>query len=238
MEQLKLSICVPCYEMNGKGLFFLKRLLDTISKQFINKTLYEVVISDHSQNEDLLEAVRMYESLVHIKYVRFEEKRGICSANLNNAIKHASGKFIKPLFQDDFLSSPEALQLMFSAVEKYENQNRWFAHTYIHYNEEQKAFFNVRKPTYNRKIIEGENTIGPPSVVLFLNDENYFDENLIWFMDTEFYHRLYQKYNEPVIFGNKGLVGNCIWEGQVTKTLITEEIINKENDYINQKYPR
>jgi hypothetical protein len=62
-----------------------------------------------------------------------------------------------------------------------------------------------------------------------------FDENLIWLMDVDYYKRLYDKFGFPSICNYITIV-NREHQNQVTNTLATEEIKQKELNYIKQKY--
>jgi glycosyltransferase involved in cell wall biosynthesis len=220
---LKLSICVPVYEMKGKGAYFLYRLLETIHNQSYNN--YEVVVSDHSIGEELKNVCSRFNRIVYLKN---EEKRGSSSANINNAIKNSNGDIIKPIFQDDFFSSRETFSTLTASINE---SDKWGATGFNHiYGNDT---FRYAIPYYNNNIINGVNTIGAPSTVFF-REKFYFDENLIWFMDCEFYHRLYLK------FGNPKIINDCcvtIDTGDHSiSSSITEEIIEKEKKYIKNLY--
>ena len=111
------------------------------------------------------------------------------------------------------------------------------ANEYTHLDLSNNSFYNQRTPSYNEGMKNGENTIGPPSSTIFLNDDNYFDMNLLWFMDTEFYYRMYLKYGLPTIL-KSSIPLNVVttWSGQTTSTRITRELIDKEHSYINYKH--
>ncbi len=48
---MKISVCIPTYEMAGHGAAFLLRALESIKQQTIKDL--EVVVSDHSENEEI-----------------------------------------------------------------------------------------------------------------------------------------------------------------------------------------
>ena len=76
-----------------------------------------------------------------------------------------------------------------------------------------------------------QNTIGCPSAITIKKEVKIqFDKNLLWFMDCDFYHRIYLSYGEP-IFIYKPIVVNYIHPYQVTSR-INQEIINKEKNYL------
>jgi hypothetical protein len=60
--------------------------------------------------------------------------------------------------------------------------------------------FRYRVPYFNERMIEGENTIGAPTVMFYENDlDLFFDEELDWMSDAELYHRLRQAHGEPLV---------------------------------------
>jgi hypothetical protein len=52
-KKFKLSVAIPCYEMSGKGVEFLEKSLKIIESQNIDFSKIEIVISDHSINDDI-----------------------------------------------------------------------------------------------------------------------------------------------------------------------------------------
>ena len=216
----KISICVPCYEMRGKGIPFLKDLLSSVLQQTYKNI--EIIISDHSISDDIEKwsyeiMMEMKQKDIQCEYFRYEDQRGCCSANLNNAIKMASGSVIAPLFQDDFFYSDDCLQNIADALEKNPNYF-WGASGFIHTDENITGFYGAQSPIFNKNTLIGHNTVGCPSVIFFKNttDQVFFDTNLIWLMDCEFYHNLYTKFGKPLVI-EKTQVGIRVWNQSVTK---------------------
>ena len=49
-----ISIVIPTYEMQGRGIAFLRRALDSLNKQVVtNASAIEIVLSDHSTSNDI-----------------------------------------------------------------------------------------------------------------------------------------------------------------------------------------
>jgi glycosyltransferase involved in cell wall biosynthesis len=92
-------IAISTYEANGYGKEYLKYNLNKIFEQTYKNI--ELVISDHSENEDIELLVYSYKNRLNIKYIRNREKYGNISNNINNAIDNCSGNYIKILFMDD-----------------------------------------------------------------------------------------------------------------------------------------
>jgi glycosyltransferase involved in cell wall biosynthesis len=226
MESMLISICIPVYEIKDVGEIYLKQLLQTIEAQ--NYKEYEVVISDHSENNKLKNIVDSFNNSKFFHYFN-SNNRGSSSENLNNAIDKANSENIKVMFQDDFFVSRDALNLL---VESFSN-SFWGAYASIHYKD--KKFYSPLYPYWQDNIKTGYNTIGCPSSIYFRKNDLKFDSELLWYMDTDYYYRLFLKYGPPAI-KNDVIVGIRVSDNSVTKTLITNELIEKENKIISTKY--
>lgn len=226
-----LSVCIPTYEMKNIGPIFLEHSFNILAKQSFKD--FEVVISDHSSNDGIKEICDKYKDLINVKYHKNTDNLGSSSANINNAMRHASGKLIKVLFQDDFLFNEDSLEITVSNfnIEK----DTWLVSRCEHSNDG-KTFIRDFKPHYNDNIHLGLNTISSPSVLTILNDNPlFFDENLIWLMDCDYYKRCYLKHGLPKIL-NAVTVVNRMGEHQVTNSIVNREIERKELEYVKQKF--
>ena len=195
MTRPAISICIPTFELGGRGIPMLSKLLDTIACQTFKD--YEIIISDHSLSDDIRDILPT--KMLNIRYFKNERSRGSCEANLNNAISLASGRFIKPMLQDDFFLLPEALELMMGAVT---SDNDWVAGGCLHCREDDVTnLFQAHFPQWisDRSLALGQNRIGSPSVVMYPSHvkNKFFDENLLWLMDCELYYRLGNEIGKP-----------------------------------------
>jgi glycosyltransferase involved in cell wall biosynthesis len=226
----KVSVCIPTYEMGGLGVLYLKENFDFLKKQTFKN--FEVVISDHSSNSEIENLCIEYSQFLHISYYRNTDKVGISSANLNNSILKSKGEIIKILFQDDFLFDNNSLE---DIVNHFDLKlDKWLVtaceHTY-----DGKTFVRPFYPKYHNEIHKGINTISSPSVLTILNSNPIlFDENLIWLMDCDYYKMCNTRYGEPKIL-NKINVVNRVGIHQVSNTIVTNEIKNKELKYVLEK---
>lgn len=244
------SICIPTYEMGGFGVEFLRFNFKTFKQQCFSD--FEVVISDHSQNDEIKNLCENTD--LDIKYFKNEEKIGNSSANLNNAIKKSNGKWIKVLFQDDFLYGKSALKDLSDFIKENfqiysENCDEngicsennvddvgWVV-TGSEHTMDGNHLLKPYEPNWSLEAIhKGHNTISSPSVLCFKNEKknnSYFDEELNWLMDVDYYHTLYLKYGEPKIMKKINAV-NRVWQGSVTSGL-SQETKDKELDYFQKK---
>lgn len=147
-------------------------------------------------------------------------KEGRVAHNLNEGIKKCKGELIKIMCIDDWFSHPNALKDM---VDNFEGH--WLI-TGCH---------NNPHPTWNDRIIEGYNTLGGLSVILFKNEDVlYFDEEMDWFLDLDWYHRMKEKFGLPKILDLVNInIGTS--EHQLTNKLTDEDKI-REQILTKQKY--
>lgn len=218
--------------MNGSGSLYLFQLLKSIKSQ--TYTNYEVIISDHSKNNEIEDAVSKVTSM-DIKYLRYEENRGKSSCNINNAIRHSTGSIIKPMFQDDFIINRNMLTHINAAYES-NLDIKWGGVGFIHIDKDNALKYDnpTMIPRLNPNIVVGVNTFGCPSVCFFKkNDDILFDEELVWLMDCEFYHRLFLSYGEPHII-NSYDVAVRQWESFTSE--VSNAVKKSEDIYVKKKH--
>lgn len=230
----KISVCIPTYEMKGMGLAYLFQLLKSIKKQTYKN--YEIVISDHSQNSEIEEAVSLVTTM-DIKYHRYEENRGKSSCNLNNAIQHSTGDIIKPMFQDDVIVNDELFSKIAFLYETDPNVT-WGGFGFVHIDKDNNAieYPNVPLiPRMNDNLVTGVNTFGCPSACFFKKQlpDTLFDEKLVWLMDCEFYHKLNLLFGAPTIVGDYDIAVR-IWESFTAD--VSEEVKQFEDKYVKTKH--
>lgn len=230
-NQPLVSIPIPCYEMGGDGVKYLDFCLNKILIQ--DYPNIEIVISDHSKDDDVKKSLKKWETLLNIKYINNPHKRGSSSANLNVALQNCTGDLIKIIFQDDYLLESNSLSTLVTCFNRGNSQ--WLATACGHSNDRINVF-NPHLPKYNDLIAYGTNTISSPSVIMVKNqDLELFDENLIWLMDCEYYKRMYDKFGLPIIC-NYITVINFMHANQVSNTLATTQVKEDELAYVLKKH--
>jgi len=201
---MKISVAIPVYDMNGKGVQFLERSLEMLEKQTFQD--FEVVISDNSQ-DDKLKKIALMGWGFQVCYNKNEGRKNM-GGNINNAISKCQGDYIKFLFQDDYLTDENSLQEIAQTFDF-----DWLV----------TGCSNHMFPYYSADIKKGNNTIGSPSVLAIRNDKPLlFNENLQWVIDCEYYIRLYKRYGLPVVL-NTNNVTIYTGEHQTTSKLSDEE---------------
>ncbi len=217
---MKVSITIPCYEMYDYGDQHLDCALRSIVQQTYQNI--EVIISDHSMNDKIEKITNKYESILDIIYLKYEDKRGSSSANINNCIRHASGDIIKILFQDDYLYNKQSIA---NIVKEFDKDTSWLV-TSFYLTYDKKRLIKRFDPHLSNNILIS-NTIGPPSGLSMINqDPIYFDEDLIWWMDTDYYKRLYDKFGLPKLMTKPTFI-TLLWDGQVSNTIAKSQSLRE-----------
>ncbi len=226
-----LTLTIPTYEMKSLGNQYLKQSFDMLARQTFKD--FDIVISDHSKDTLIRDLCDEYKETLDIKYYKNPENIGNSSANLNNAIKKATGKIIKILFQDDFLFDERSLELIVSAFDL--EKDTWLV-TACEHSKDGKTFYRPFYPRYNDRIHLGNNTLSSPSALAIRNDSPLlFDENLIWLMDVDYYKRLHDAFGPPKVFDEICVV-NRVGTHQVSNTLANQAVREIELIYVKDKF--
>ena len=179
--------------MGGYGFTYLGQLLEELGQQSFQDV--DIVISDQSNDNNVLSVCEKYSKILDIKYFKNEHGRGKAACNINKAMEHATGHIIKILYQDDYFVCKSALQII---NDTFDQGASWVINAFTHSDNEKKSFFNTRLSQYSDNVLLGENTVGIPSNYSILNSEKiYMDENIMYVVDCEFYYRTKQKLGLP-----------------------------------------
>jgi glycosyltransferase involved in cell wall biosynthesis len=187
-----ISICVPTYNQT----FFLKNTLESITNQVgVN---FEVIISDDSTTEDVKLLVAEFQQTypdLTINYFRNNPSLG-SPANWNYALQFAQGEYIKIMHHDEWFIASNAL-LTFLEKCKKGNTLVVCSSKLIYKSIESDVIADylfidkVRKDPFNLIVA---NKFGSPSSVMFHRSNlQFFDNNLVWLVDVEYYIRLLLK---------------------------------------------
>jgi len=236
----KLSICIPTYNNEGvkhsndyNNISMLLDLFKSIEMQTFKD--YEVIISDHSIDNSILVICEEWKNKINIKYHQYTKNYGSCEANLNNAMKLAKGKYIKPILQDDYIISKNAIDKQINVLD---GGKKWVASGCLHINENnKKKLFKPHPPNWGNtnSLLNGVNLIGSPSVIMHVNDGSFYDINLILLMDVEFYYLLFNKYGVPSLINDLDYVSRLRSDG-ISNTMISKKLIEEEKNYLTKKY--
>ncbi len=221
-----ISVVTPVHISTQDQLFYLEQLIKSFLKQRYRDK--ELIVSDDLSDFRVKELCNRFNaSGATVRYVK-SPTSGI-SCNLNYAISHAKGKFVKILFQDDFFSNTFALTLIWMRLAI--TKKHWHVSASIHFNQSTSQFVRKFKPRISNALLDGKNYISSPSVVTFKATAQLdFCENLDYLMDCEWYLRMSHRFGLPV-FGKLILIANRLHVDQAThwakERLKIESIIAK-----------
>lgn len=244
-----ISICIPVYPMAGRAVEMLGELLASIRRQTF--TNYEVVISDDSNMHWPSSGFPAEYYPLHV----LKGKPG-APANINNAIDHAHGDIIKPMFQDDMFIETDTLQKIADAfsVEHCPHEDsldsltspfndsqcqevvKWCALTSHNAGEPQyREYDHIPYPHNSIEALRvGENTYGSPSAMAWRKNDMRFDENLPWLFDCEFYGRMAERYGVPAFIDSSVYIRQ--WSGMATHTVANGYQRILDGNYVVEKY--
>ncbi|TAD90631.1 MAG: glycosyltransferase family 2 protein, partial [Bacteroidetes bacterium] len=185
-----ISICIPVY----KNVTFLQRLLQSLQEQTF--TNFEVVITDDSPDEAIADWLKIHFNDARLRYFKNPLPLGT-PENWNQAIRQATGQWIKLMHDDDWFAHADALQQFFDAT--VGNVAQFYFSNYCNVNVDdtsQAQSFSL--PLWRWKHVEkaphilyARNLIGAPSVTMVSRDvvERY-DGNMKWLVDIDYYIRV------------------------------------------------
>lgn len=224
-----LSICIPAYRHEEGVRLILSRL------EYSDRL--EVLISEDKSEKPL--HLDEFQDQVRFEHTINERPSGPV-ANWNGVISRARGKYIWLLHHDEEPFFINGLGDLLKTLEQDEQRDCLVSHLNINDRWWQRLLRSdvVRKLLVRfPKSVLLQNYIGSPSNVIF-HQSKYaeFDETLQWFVDTEWYYRLFSRCTR-ISFSEFGIITHPYVES------ITQELKNKvgelsqmETKYICQKH--
>lgn len=189
----EISVCIPTYEFNGEGVKFLSELFNSLEKQTFQD--FDIVISDHSKDDNIYKFCKDSSQEFEITYIRNENGRGYQSTNTNCVLQNAEGRILKLIYQDDLFVDNQALKKIKNTFDK--SNCKWLFHGFTHTTDGIETHRNCI-PEWTEMMLEGNNHLGSPSCVAFLNEYVMnMDENIKLLIDTELYHRMRMEHGIP-----------------------------------------
>lgn len=180
----RFSIAIPTHDRGNEGSLWLKELFETIKSQTFQD--FDIVISDQSKNDLILDTCKEYSDDFEFTYVRYEGN--VPCENINIALDNCTGEIIKIMFSDDVFTSNNALEIIHHAYKEYDC--KWTFNGFCETNDG-KTFYSEKVPVWSDYTLEGRNLLSSPSAVSMLNESKVeFDTNLKLLLDTDFYHRM------------------------------------------------
>lgn len=251
MSLIKLSILIPTYNyQNG---------LNQILKSLNNTNLYlfnfiEIVISDDSEKKILSfkEYQKLKNKYINFKYIHNKIPLG-GPKNWNKLIDTAKGDYIWILHHDEYWETGSNLIKNIIEILNKKNPNAiilpiikkkeiLIKNKKLEVSQKHLVFKDIYKRfIVNPKLLIRLNTLGPPSALIYRKKNFYYDENLKYFVDVEFYMRLFKGFvGEKIIIikhNNFNLISSQNNKFAITNYLKKDikKIKLSENFYISKK---
>ncbi|RPD41915.1 glycosyltransferase family 2 protein [Chitinophaga barathri] len=213
MRKPTISICIPAYRQPQ----LLLRCLESVRGQRFRDM--EVIITDDSPDDGVQLLVEKFAADFPLIYSKNEPSLG-SPKNWNAGLAKATGRYIKTLHQDDWLRSPDALELCVKALDENPGASFVFSSCYDIHPDGKEVLHKPSEAQLQRLHEEPEclllgNFIGAPSTVTFRKDTGLlYDPHMKWVVDYDFYIRLC--YKGKALFIDQPLLNIGIHEGQVT----------------------
>src|SRR5437773_2964853 len=96
-NNVPVTVCVPIYN----GALYIRDAIESILNQTVIPQ--EIIVSDSGSSDGTVNIIRDHVERTRVKLIILPTKTPGMVANWNSAIRAASGKYIKFLFQDDLL---------------------------------------------------------------------------------------------------------------------------------------
>lgn len=230
-EKKFFSIAIPTYEMYGNGPTFLEFQFNILEQQSFKN--FDIVISDHSYNDDIKKLCEKWFNRLDIKYFKNIYGVGKSSANINYALSKSKGKWIKIIFQDDFLYDDLSLEKLYYHINMHD-EVKWVI-TACEHTRDGVNMIRPFYPKWNDKMHLGVNTFSSPSVLCVKNENKLlFNEELVWLMDVDYYKRMYNAYGEPYYLNEISVV-NRLWSERLSNVL-SKQIKDSEKKIMIDTY--
>lgn len=233
MCHLDFSIIIPAY--NNLELF--KRAIDSVLMQ--KEASYEIIVVDDSTNNHIENYVKGI-SHPSLRYYHNKPAKGAV-ANWNFGLSLAKGRYIEILHHDEAFANEHILREVkqqfetdhsSAVVANYEVQIDGRVKKELLIKERLRAFF-IKHP----QLLFLSNLLGPCACVFIKNSNvDYFDEDLHWLVDVEWYYRVLNDKKTSLLDPN--LVINSIHghKGQITQSLDIQTEASKDTQIIISKY--
>jgi glycosyltransferase involved in cell wall biosynthesis len=212
---MKVSICIPTYNQT----IYLSKALNSILDQDFND--YEIIITDDTPDDSVKRLIDKFDFNGRLKYFKNSVALG-SPENWNEAIKKASGEYIKILHHDDFFSLNTSLGEFVKMLDDHPEAGFAFSSSITY--DKNLTLLNKNIPSKSQIDLLNSDSdclffgaiIGSPSTTIFRNGRNlFFDKRIKWLVDSEFYIRCLRE-NTNFAFNDRCLVSIIAAEDRVT----------------------
>ena len=247
-KEVPVSVCIPVYN----GALYVRDAIQSILNQTVIPQ--EIIVSDSGSSDGSENIVRDEARKAQATLIILPTKTRGMVANWNSAIRAASGKYIKFLFQDDLLRS-NCLEEMVTVAESDKRigmvfsprnlliepsvQDDWITRWLLQHQNLSAAFGNLKASQPGSLLLRSPellqqplNKIGEPTAVLVRRDlfdkVGFFNANMRQLVDMEMWVRLMAASHVGYVPG--ALSSVRVHARQATSRHTTEEIDRLEKD--------
>ena len=230
---IDISIVIPTYD----NLNLLKKaLFSVINQQNIE---IEVIIVDDSTNSEIFDFVRKLNS-DRIRYRRNIPSKGAVR-NWNYGLTLAKGSYVTILHHDEYYE--DSVNQLFNLITNHSDKEILISKIIV--IKPDNSTYTLRLNGYLKNLIANffpsylffHNFIGPVSCVVFKNNNSnvFFNENLKWYVDVDWYFRLF-KNKRIKYFSNYSILSNLSHDGKITKNIDIKKEIRKDFKFLYDNY--
>ena len=225
-----ISIIIPAY--NNLSLF--QRAFNSIITQTV--TPKEIIVTDDSTSDDIKQWVESEQNPI-VQYHKNNPSLGAIR-NWNRGLDFATCDYVIVLHHDEELSDEnyiERLLLYFDSSDIVISDIRIRINSIV-----KRGHFCGHLKRLLLKIPESIlciNYIGPCACVAFRRSIlKYFDSNLTWLVDTEWYYRLMIATRNIKYASDLCIISNHGHADQITSNIDIEDKNKEDNKYLKNKY--
>ena len=246
MSGHRLSVCIPSYNQAR----FIRAALDSILEQKYED--FELLVIDDCSTDGTREIVAGYAARdARIRLVANSVNKGMVS-NWNTCLKEARGEYLKFVFGDDLLVSPEALGSMVAildadaSVSLVASSRRVIDAEGLQTGDVAPQFQEgalTGTAVISTCLIAQRNLVGEPSAVLFRKRQAFrgFDPRYRQYVDLEMWFHLLEQGNlryfrEPLVaFRRHGEQQTAV---NVRNLVHIDELLSLYREYLDRPYVR
>jgi glycosyltransferase involved in cell wall biosynthesis len=181
----KVSICIPAYKQTE----FLAKTLDSIKIQ--NFKDFEIIITDDSPDDSVEQLINSYNFEGKLRYIKNKIPKG-SPANWNEAIKRASGEYIKIMHHDDWFTDANSLSKFVQLLDNKPDADFAFSGSMV-LAQKKNIYRRINHSDLTQLkmdpfILLWSNIIGVPSATIHRKSLLcHYDEDIKWLVDLDFY---------------------------------------------------
>jgi glycosyltransferase involved in cell wall biosynthesis len=229
---IDLSVVIPSYN----NLRLLKNSLNSVLSQ--RNIVIEIIIVDDSTTDEIEYYIRTLKDDRILYYKNTPIKGAI--KNWNFGLELANGNYITILHHDEYYADPiNQLSSIFS-----HNKNYDILISKIHISSLDNSVYVSLLYNFMKNFVINHipsflffyNFIGPVSCVVFKNDKKYFfNINMKWLVDVEWYYRLLSN-NKNKYFNQFKIYSILAHDNKITNNINVEIEYDKDLLVLQEKY--